>query len=134
MDEYAPSPTNAKAPSVYKMFNIFIHHLWAMKPRTIRLNPLSSRVVQPVEGSKLSPGFRACFFIQNATDSMGGKVYANCRMQNAATTDVSPEKFGIPAARTNAMPQYTGIRNPHAIFPVVLVRGGARNNSIKTLL
>jgi hypothetical protein len=67
-------------------------------------------------------------------DSKGGKTYVNSSIQNAETTPVKPEKFGIPAARTNAMPQYNGISRPKAIFPPLTVRGGARKISTRTLL
>lgn len=53
-------------------------------------------------------------------ESRGGKVYVNCKMQKAATTEVRPEKFGMPAARTKAMAQYMGIRTAQAHFPAVV--------------
>lgn len=51
MAEYAPSPAKAKAPPVYNTLNTLTYHRRAMKPRIIRLKPLSRRFVWPVAGS-----------------------------------------------------------------------------------
>ena len=60
---------------------------------------------------------------------MAGKVYVNCMMQMAATSEVRYENWGIADGMTKAMAQYIGTMPTQSIFPFFVLRLGPPNKS-----